>query len=195
MIFFITVPIVLFIIYPVSCEREISLILNERLDVFQLKPGFHENFVAHTTFKNAINSTGFSFLELKTQEKFDDVIQAYAAGFVEGIVSKELIDMHWYNVMSDYCQKYNEDYCKKLKKYINDNFKWMNEQISKYGDTDPFWHHVHLTLLQQQGLVDASKYFIRQPSSLHNFTIIPDLKGLYSNLCLILNNQNTCLFF
>ncbi|XP_013135556.1 PREDICTED: putative phospholipase B-like 2 isoform X4 [Papilio polytes] len=56
-------------------------------------------FGARATFKNEINSTGWAFLEVHTSKDVTDEQQAYAAGFIEGYLTRDLIWMHWQNML------------------------------------------------------------------------------------------------
>ncbi len=84
----------------------------------------------------------WSYLEVYTNEKFDDLKQAYAAGIVEGILTKDLIDLHWYNTYDGYCAKPLSTYCKKVQKYVDANMNWVTKQLMKYADSDSYWHQV-----------------------------------------------------
>lgn len=112
--------------------------------------------VAWANFTNAINQTGWSYLEIKTDPKFPDKIQAYAAGFIEGHVTSELLYLYWKNTVDGYCDG-KEELCKKIAKFVNQNTAWIHKKISqqrKVG-TNPYWHHVGLVYDQLQGLEDG----------------------------------------
>ena len=169
-------PLLLFPLFVHSYgDRDISIIWNQHSDKLSFKKGFHKNFAVHGIFENAINSTGFSFLEIRSNGDFPDAIQAYAAGQAEGFLSKELIELHWSNIMENYCKHPLDEYCQKLQEFLDQNFEWMSQQILQHGRSDPFWHQVHLTLLQQLGLHDAYNNIIRRPSSLQSLVIKPDV--------------------
>ncbi|KAL1485769.1 hypothetical protein MTO96_031758 [Rhipicephalus appendiculatus] len=118
--------------------------------------------VAEALCQNAINETGFGYLEIYTNEKLPDEYQAYGAGFLEGYLTRDLIRMHFDNQWADYCV--NETaYCKKLYNFFDENVRHMNEQAEQYRSTSPYWHQVDLILNQMAGLDDArrghTKYF------------------------------------
>ncbi|KAH7943428.1 hypothetical protein HPB52_008153 [Rhipicephalus sanguineus] len=126
------------------------------------RPSDSDDVVAWGSFKNAINETGFGYLEIYTNEKLPDEYQAYGAGFLEGYLTKDLIRMHFDNQWADYCV--NETaYCKKLYSFFEENVRHMNEQAEQYRSTSPYWHQVDLILNQMAGLDDArrghTKYF------------------------------------
>ncbi|XP_045537753.1 putative phospholipase B-like 2 isoform X4 [Papilio machaon] len=57
------------------------------------------SYGARATFRNEINSTGWAFLEVHTSKDVTDEQQAYAAGFIEGYLTRDLIWMHWQNML------------------------------------------------------------------------------------------------
>uniref|UniRef100_K7FJ07 Phospholipase B-like n=1 Tax=Pelodiscus sinensis TaxID=13735 RepID=K7FJ07_PELSI len=114
----------------------------------------------------------WAFLELATSEKYNDSLQAYAAGLAEAAVSEQLIYMHWMNTMVGYCGpfKYQTDYCEKLKSYIETNLAWMETQIEK-GDAPEYWYQVRLALLQLKGLEDSYNGRVAFPTG--RFSVAP----------------------
>ncbi|KAI4885928.1 hypothetical protein NFI96_030902, partial [Prochilodus magdalenae] len=111
----------------------------------------------------------WSYLEVVTNGKYNDTLQAYGAGAVEAAVTSQLIYKHWMNTLMGYCGpfKYDAGYCSRLKEYITDNLQWVAQQIEKDPDS-PYWHQViayswsivrtsqvRLSLLQLQGLEDG----------------------------------------
>ncbi|KAH7950161.1 hypothetical protein HPB49_020338 [Dermacentor silvarum] len=109
------------------------------------RPGESDDVVAWGSFQNAINETGFGFLEIYTNEKLPDEYQAYAAGFLEGYLTKDLIRMHFDNQWADYCV--NETaYCKKLYHFFSENVRHMNEQAAQYRSSSAYWHQLLLAL-------------------------------------------------
>jgi hypothetical protein len=54
-------------------------------------PARSANAVANATFADAVNETGWAFLNVTTNSLYDNYDQAYAAGFVEGYISQHRI--------------------------------------------------------------------------------------------------------
>lgn len=52
------------------------------------------------TFEDQINSTGWGHLNVITYPKYEDEMQAYAAGKLEAELTRTLITNHWYNSVS-----------------------------------------------------------------------------------------------
>ncbi|XP_008416969.1 putative phospholipase B-like 2 [Poecilia reticulata] len=118
--------------------------------------GYREDFVAWANFTDDIKTTGWSFLEVTTSSRYNDSIQAYAAGAVEASVTSVLMYKHWMNTLMGYCGPIISEsaYCERLKIFISANLQWVQDQVEKQP-TSPYWHQVHLALLQIKGLEDS----------------------------------------
>ncbi|XP_021573200.1 putative phospholipase B-like 2 isoform X2 [Carlito syrichta] len=136
-----------------SCR---SVLLDPATGQLRLVDGRHPDAVAWANLTNAMHKTGWAFLELGTNGRYNDSLQAYAAGVVEAAVSEELIYMHWMNTVVNYCGpfEYEVDYCEKLKSFLAANLEWVQEQMASSTDS-AYWHQVRLTLLQLKGLEDS----------------------------------------
>ncbi|XP_019349178.2 putative phospholipase B-like 2 [Alligator mississippiensis] len=152
--------------------RSSSVVLDAAAGQLRVVQGWEPAAVAWANLTDHIQHVGWSFLELATNEKYNDTLQAYAAGLAEAAVSKQLIYMHWINTMMGYCGpfKYQTDYCEKLKSYIEANLAWMEEQIEK-GEDSEYWYQVRLALLQLKGLEDGYYGRVAFPSG--QFSITP----------------------
>lgn len=85
----------------------------------------------------------WAYLDIKTNSSHNDIDQAYTAGLAEGILTSDLIKMHWYNTEMDrYCTKPLTGYCQRLQDYLDVNAAWMLDQIAAKAQTDPYWHQV-----------------------------------------------------
>ncbi|KAI1900523.1 hypothetical protein AGOR_G00050810 [Albula goreensis] len=133
-----------------------SAVLDGQTGKLSLLPGFHPDFVAWANFTDDIKKTGWAYLEVKTNGKYNDSLQAYAAGAVEAAVSSQLIYKHWMNTMMGYCGpfKYEIGYCQRLRNYILANLQWMEQQMNKDEDLE-YWYQIRLALLQLRGLEDS----------------------------------------
>ncbi|MCI4378040.1 hypothetical protein PGIGA_G00211250 [Pangasianodon gigas] len=131
-----------------------SAVFNQQTGKLQLKEDIQADYVAFANFTDDIVNTGWSYLEVVTNGKYNDTLQAYAAGIVEGAVTSQLIYKHWMNTLMGYCGPYDQGYCQRLKEYITTNLRWVEEQIKTAAES-PYWHQVHLSLLQLKGLEDG----------------------------------------
>eukprot|EP00095_Tigriopus_kingsejongensis_P006305 maker-scaffold61_size441589-snap-gene-0.13 protein:Tk06305 transcript:maker-scaffold61_size441589-snap-gene-0.13-mRNA-1 annotation:"hypothetical protein DAPPUDRAFT_213420" len=116
--------------------------------------GLRQKFdtVAWANYTNDINQTGWSYLEVETDPKFPDKIQAFGAGYLEGYLSAEQIYQYWWNTVQGYCEG-KEEMCTKVTEYLNNNTAWIRGQIADKRSDDPYWHQVGLVYDQYQGMV------------------------------------------
>ncbi|CAG9789569.1 unnamed protein product [Diatraea saccharalis] len=106
--------------------------------------------VARATYNNEINSTGWAYLELHTNGDSPDEQQAYAAGYLEGFLTRDLIWMHWQNVLKGYC--YNKtDVCGLIEAFVDKNEHYIYSMVNKYPE-DPYWYQIKLYYIQLEGL-------------------------------------------
>ncbi|XP_062861897.1 putative phospholipase B-like 2 [Trichomycterus rosablanca] len=133
-----------------------SAVFDEQTGKLIVKEGFQNDYVAVANFTDDISKTGWSYLEVITNGRYNDTLQAYGAGVVEAAVTSQLIYKHWMNTLMGYCGpfKYDAGFCQRLKEYITTNLQWVSEQIEKAAES-PYWHQVHLSLLQLKGLEDG----------------------------------------
>ncbi|XP_072271436.1 putative phospholipase B-like 2 [Pyxicephalus adspersus] len=143
---------------------EVSVILNPNTGNLSTVPGRREDAVAWAVLNDTIQNNGWAILEVQSNAKYNDSMQAYAAGVAEAAVSQRLIYMHWMNTMFGYCgpYKYQTPYCERLRSYLVANLAWMQEQIELNQDQE-YWYHVRLALLQLKGLEDSYNEVISFP--------------------------------
>ncbi|KAJ8005677.1 hypothetical protein DPEC_G00120410 [Dallia pectoralis] len=147
---------VLFLSWTTARAEIISAVLDEHTGQLSMKAGFRDGFVAWANFTDDIKNSGWSYLEVTTSRRYNDSIQAYAAGAVEAAVTTELIYKHWMNTLMGYCGTFTFEsgFCLRLKDYINTNLEWVSQQIEDHPNC-PYWHQVQLSLLQLKGLEDG----------------------------------------
>ncbi|CAH2044861.1 unnamed protein product, partial [Iphiclides podalirius] len=110
-------------------------------------PSLH---VARATYKNEINQTGWAFLEVHTSQDCSDEKQAFAAGFIEGFLTRDLIWMHWQNMLKGYC--YNKTVlCGLIEEFLDKNEEYIARMV-KDNQLDPYWYQVKLYYIQLEGL-------------------------------------------
>lgn len=153
-------------------SSEVSVILDATTGQLSTVPERRAEAVAWAVLKDSILENGWAVLELESNGKYNDSIQAYAAGVAEAAVTQRLIYMHWMNTMVGYCgpYKYQTPYCERLRNYLEANLAWMQEQMEKEQDQD-YWHQVRLALLQLKGLEDSYSGRISFPQK--KFTLSP----------------------
>uniref|UniRef100_A0A1I7SUI5 Phospholipase B-like n=1 Tax=Bursaphelenchus xylophilus TaxID=6326 RepID=A0A1I7SUI5_BURXY len=111
------------------------------------------NKIAVGKYSNQVNSTGWGILEVETFPEFTDEVQAYAAGVVEGSLTKLQIYYHFRNTIEGNCNGANRDYCKRLYRYLRSNLDWVQSQVLNPAlKDDPYWRQVNLTYTQVTGI-------------------------------------------
>lgn len=117
-----------------------------------IKTGYDSSqpMVAWGKFRDEINSTGWSFLEVHSNASLSDKTQAMAAGMAEGALTAELMYKGYQNTLAGYCDA-EPDFCTKLGRFLGENLKWMMEQIAS-NPKDEFWYQINLILEQFEGI-------------------------------------------
>ncbi|KAF8794204.1 putative phospholipase B-like 2 [Argiope bruennichi] len=150
----------------ILCSRteNASVTYDSQTKKFTIHNFIADNSVAYGNFKNEIFQTGWSYLEVKTDGKFPDSVQAYAAGLVEGFLTADLLKKHWSNLASDYCLN-EESYCQRLQSFLQKNLDFLNQNIKTKRKYHIYWHQVALILEQLQGLDDGFRNITSKPST------------------------------
>lgn len=170
-----------------STEKKVYVTWHHSSNKFTVHSTAVQDVVATATFVNAINATGWSYLEVWTNETFPDSVQAYCAGLAEGASTADLVKKHWYNSVATYCDG-EESYCDRLKSFLETNLDFMNYNIARRRKYVPYWHQVALALEQLSGLEDGYNNVAGEPrtrlnvSGLLMMNIFGDLEDLESIL-------------
>uniref|UniRef100_A0A915MDL6 Phospholipase B-like n=1 Tax=Meloidogyne javanica TaxID=6303 RepID=A0A915MDL6_MELJA len=114
---------------------------------------FHslKNILALGRFRNAINISGWSYLEIETKGEYDPGFQAYAAGYIEGVLTQRVLHLHIQNTVKDYCKGY-QNYCKKLMIFLNENMQYVKKKIDSAAKDNPYWQAVKMAYMQLTGI-------------------------------------------
>ncbi|CAD6197383.1 unnamed protein product [Caenorhabditis auriculariae] len=131
-----------------------------------------EKRLATASLKNEINQTGWAHLEVKViGEKLPHYVQGYAAGFVEGRVTRDLIDLHIVNTVDDFCDG-AKHFCDELGEFLIENLKWMTDQVQQNPEHG-YWQQVNLTLNQLFGLIHGYENKVNGGMTLEQLVIHP----------------------
>lgn len=85
---------------------------------------------------------------METINKYSREIQAYSAGYLEGVITKQQIYYHYYNTIEEYC-KGHESYCQRLFNYLNKNLNWISNQIKLTSNDNLYWRQVFYLILKK----------------------------------------------
>ncbi|KAL1468288.1 hypothetical protein MTO96_041587 [Rhipicephalus appendiculatus] len=94
--------------------------------------------VAWACFQDRIHKEGWSYLEVETNHRVDDHIQAYAAGVMEAHLTRQLMDNQWLNMFGGYCRG-NRLYCRRLRRFFDANIRFSQVMQDLHRETDPYW--------------------------------------------------------
>ncbi|XP_053205729.1 putative phospholipase B-like 2 [Panonychus citri] len=116
------------------------------------------------SFSNQINKTGWAKLHVWTQSQsnYNDSTLAYLAGYIEGYLTKDLINMHYDNLWEKYCNG-EMAFCRRAFDFFAQNEAYIEREAIANRDTDPYWNQVGLILDQLTGMEEA----INSRSSYH----------------------------
>lgn len=115
-------------------------------------------------------------LEIESNVKFNDSMQAFAAGYLEANLTSgkdrvqtnllkrietseikiDLIALNILNVIGTSCDDPKDKQCIELKAWLDKNFEWMGAQI-KGNPLVPYWHHVRIQSKSKANLSVQSK--------------------------------------
>eukprot|EP01116_Phalansterium_solitarium_P020182 TRINITY_DN5886_c0_g1_i1.p1 TRINITY_DN5886_c0_g1~~TRINITY_DN5886_c0_g1_i1.p1 ORF type:complete len:591 (+),score=253.83 TRINITY_DN5886_c0_g1_i1:46-1773(+) len=104
---------------------------------------------AYGWFRDAIDTDGWSYLEVRTNASFAQPDQAYAAGRLEGVLTQQRAYEFMNNVYG-----LKSGFPKELKEFVRANLAWMDQQLA-LNPTDVVWLHIGLSLQQQAGMWDG----------------------------------------
>ncbi|XP_045773042.1 putative phospholipase B-like lamina ancestor [Maniola jurtina] len=136
--------------------------------------------VARAYFKEGIETTGWSLLEIETDGSYPDEIQAYAAGIVEGALTWYLIHTHLENTIRAKCEDQPlEKQCDKLRDALDKSVNIWKTYAAERGAADPFWHHVSLHYTQIGGIYTGWNHGVVRSNNEYE-TDISDLYWLNS---------------
>ncbi|KAF8778477.1 putative phospholipase B-like 2 like protein [Argiope bruennichi] len=185
---------ILFSLFVSACLgkkiKTASVIYDQFLKKFTIIDFVADNSVAYGDFKDDIFLTGWSYLQIKSNKSFPDPVQAYAAGLVEGFLTADLLEKHWYNVIADYCTN-DEAFCHRLQDFLQKNLDFINKNIEAKRNYDSYWHHVALTLEQLHGLEEGFRNKTSHPSTDVNVMglMLLNILGDLDDLEVVLNKK------
>jgi hypothetical protein len=136
-------------------------------------------------YDNKISSTGWAFLNVKSNSKYSDYDQMYAAGFLEGSLTTDLIYNYYLNIWAG---EYNStDLPASVWNWLDSNNAFMLQQI-KANPTDPYWQHVYLILTQMKGLLDGyNAYADAKHQMTYNQFLLINMDGDMDDLMAAMN--------
>lgn len=83
----------------------------------------------------------WAVMEIETNERYNDSVQARAAGILEGSLSWQLIFWHWQNTVGDICAR-RANFCTEIKEILQANYEKTRSYAKQYEAVDPYWYQV-----------------------------------------------------
>ncbi|KAL1424206.1 hypothetical protein MTO96_020417 [Rhipicephalus appendiculatus] len=102
-----------------------------------------KDIIAVCAFSDSRLDFGWASVFVKTDGRYKDSQQAYAAGYAEGSATSLMTDQHYANMYAHYCDS-DPAFCTRLFAFYKANLQSLLENAVKYGDKDPFWHQACL---------------------------------------------------
>ena len=91
-----------------------------------------------------------SFTSVPQNDRVVTSFQAYAAGYLEGHVTSDILYMYWQNTVDGYCQG-KQKLCDRIVKFVNKNTAWAKAKARSHRQ-QPYWHQLGLLYDQLEGL-------------------------------------------
>lgn len=109
---------------------------------------------AYGFYNDTLLKTGWGTLDIKagfSGKLCSDKDIMFASGYLEGVLTARSIAKAYKNVWP-FFYKNQSSVEKKTKEFLNNQEKWMKQQISIASGFDKFWFHVSLIIAQYDGL-------------------------------------------
>ena len=82
-------------------------------------------------------------------------MQAYYAGYLEGLISARLIESFRHNVDLGSQNNQSDKWCLVMSDFIEDNLDYMVENVLNPRNNTQYWNQVGLSLYQLAGIDDG----------------------------------------
>jgi hypothetical protein len=102
-------------------------------------------------FEDSLNVTGWGILNIKTQGRFTDAQQGYAAGFAEGVLTAPRI---WEQYLNMWMSIFNNTPDARVQAFGDAQDAWTRQQVAA-NPKDGFWQQVGHLMGQFDGLRDG----------------------------------------
>lgn len=128
------------------------------------KPTSKEGVAAWGTSRTYLSTQGWDEVHVQTNGDFNNMQQTYAAGFLEGALTRQRMFQFW----RSWSNRYSPDVQQKVDQFIvlQDNYlrrKSDGVEEDSASTTDTYWHHVGVVLSQFDGMLDG--YNLQSPES------------------------------
>lgn len=110
-------------------------------------------WAAKVDYSATMYAIGWDVLNVTTNQAYPDWLQAYAAGYGEGVATYESV---WNNYINSYGTNASAPPLQpKVIDFLKENWQWMATQVETLNETDAIWTQVGLQMQQTRGLQDG----------------------------------------
>ena len=129
--------------------------------------GACHNAPAFGWYNESKDTIGWNLLEIVTDGGYPDEVQAYAAGFFEGVATAmDCLDFYTNQIAST-------AFSPELISYLDNNAVWLLEQLADpLTWIDPYWHQASLMVTQFNGMLDGINSQLNAGSPRWNATML-----------------------
>ena len=136
--------------FTINSDLEIKEIDEE----LALLSRLHEDSVANVQLNDTHYTTGWAYVTVQTDGSYPDWLQGYAAGYLEGYLTYDLIWATKNNKQIALLEMGLVTMPKKASEFIQNQTNWINETIYSNPD-DNYWNLVNATMSQLYGMYDG----------------------------------------
>lgn len=158
-VIFISLLICIFSKFSITFQKNIEdnnkihfFSVNKINDKYFVTESHDLNAIATCKYQKSYNNDGWGKLYILTNNSFDDKTQAYAAGYLEGYITREKIYDHYRNIrLNEYGKK---GFPHNIKKFFKENLEYM-ENLVELNPSDIHSQTIIKYFLQYKGMVQG----------------------------------------
>lgn len=172
-------------VFSAAVCRRISTYYDAATDSFVYAEGTNDRYAVARGFFDPGNESGWAQLQIDAAEHSDIYVEARAAGFTEAVLTRDLFDAHFANVMGTLCERYvNCDSTGtplniELQAFFNANYEWVKEYVSR-DDDDELFKALKLCFMQFRGLVEGYNYRSGKNVSAYDLWLYVNHESVYN---------------
>ena len=116
---------------------------------------YDEYAVARAIYSEVMEKKGWDELSIETSQLYDDDIQAYGAGYLEGYLTNNRISSHFKNLYAKTWNRFpNNKMPENVKEYVKSQKVFVEKMYNQYKD-DKYWRHAYYIQRQYDGLIEG----------------------------------------
>eukprot|EP01112_Ceratiomyxa_fruticulosa_P021360 TRINITY_DN7483_c0_g1_i1.p1 TRINITY_DN7483_c0_g1~~TRINITY_DN7483_c0_g1_i1.p1 ORF type:complete len:621 (-),score=132.57 TRINITY_DN7483_c0_g1_i1:102-1763(-) len=152
--------------------------------------------VCYGYFESTLNSTGWGVLELQSNYKYEDSIQGYGCGYLEGALTHSQVWVHYNNIIPILFDMGPVPTV--IVKFLTDQYSWAKNKVESFKNetaSNPeksYWTHVGYFYDQLEGVAQAYQDFApsTQALALSDFIVLNSAGDLF-DLVVALNTTSS----